>query len=771
MATIIIKNSTGSGAVPSSLTQGELAINVVDGKLFYGSGSGNIVKEFTGSGGGGGSTPPGGLTTQIQYNNAGVFGGVPVLTYDGTTLRVTGSFSGSLIGTSSWATNALTASYASNGGVTQLLAGPNITLSPTNGLGQVTVSSTAGGGGFNTATGSYGSFYDTTTQTNPVANVPRSMSFNSTDITNGVSISGSTSPFNTYIKTTNAGIYNIQFSAQVDKTDGGTDDIVIWLRKNGIDLTDTATTLTLPTNNSKVVAAWNWFVTSAAGDYYQIIWISADTDLRLLAEPITGTHPGIPSVILTANRVDQFLSNTGSFSGSFTGVFTGSLFGTASWANNATSASYVLNAISSSFATTASFAATASWANNALTASYVNTITQTKPGTFYLTFVDSNNSPEAPEQVFTNANITAVPSSGSISAVSIVSTQNLRATGSAIVSGSLVVTGSLQVGVPGVNLPAIDSTVGTLGRGTQTKIDWINAWLVNSSGLTVVDWESALLNDASGNSSVDATSRLLYDTALANSIDWESRFLYDATGVRAIAYDSRNLIYPNGTTYAINYGTQNQISMTGSVSVTGSFVVSGSSTFRNIGPAEFTGSVSSLNGFTGSLQGTASYATNAASVNTLKNIIGTTDGTLLSATTSNTLVRSVLIPANTVAVGDLVFIRVRARKSGTVGSLIQRLYINTSAAIGGSLVGTSTTMANTGLYQQIYRTLVVKSATVTETMQAGGAALTDDVVLTGAVANNNINWEVDQYLVVAHQNGSASDGSLNSFYHIQINKA
>jgi fibronectin-binding autotransporter adhesin len=46
MATIIIKNSTGSGAVPSSLTQGELAINVVDGKLFYGSGSGNVVKEF-----------------------------------------------------------------------------------------------------------------------------------------------------------------------------------------------------------------------------------------------------------------------------------------------------------------------------------------------------------------------------------------------------------------------------------------------------------------------------------------------------------------------------------------------------------------------------------------------------------------------------------------------------------------------------------------------------------------------------------------------------
>jgi hypothetical protein len=257
-------------------------------------------------------------------------------------VRSTGGFTGSLFGTSSYATQALSASYAANGGVTQLLAGPNITLSPIDGLGQVTVSATLSGSTiFNTATGSYGSFYDTTTQTNPVANIPRSMSFNSTDITNGVSISGSTNPFNTYIKTENAGIYNIQFSAQVEKTDSGTDVITIWLRKNGIDLTDSATKLTLSGNGTKVVAAWNWFASSAANDYYQIIWVSADTGMRLYAEPINDT-PGIPSVILTVNRVDQFLSNTGSFSGSFTGALTGT-------------ASYATQAVSASFATTSSF--------------------------------------------------------------------------------------------------------------------------------------------------------------------------------------------------------------------------------------------------------------------------------------------------------------------------------------------------------------------------------------------------------------------------------
>jgi len=236
--------------------------------------------------------------------------------------------------TASFVLNAVSASYASNGGVTQIIAGPNITVSPLSGKGQVTISSAGTGStSFNTATGSYGSFYDTTTQTNPVANVARSMSFNETAITNGVLISGSSNPFNTYIKTENPGVYDIQFSAQIDKTDSGADEIVIWLAKNGTALTDTATTLTLTGNNDKQVAAWNWFVNSAANDYYQIIWYSADTDLRILAETAGGGHPGIPSVIATVNRVDQFLSNTGSFSGSFNGSFTGSLLGTASYAD------------------------------------------------------------------------------------------------------------------------------------------------------------------------------------------------------------------------------------------------------------------------------------------------------------------------------------------------------------------------------------------------------------------------------------------------------
>jgi hypothetical protein len=72
--------------------------------------SGNILTV------GGVAATPGGTTTQLQYNNAGVLAGTSAITFDGTTLRATGSFTGSLVGaltgTASYATQALSSSYA-----------------------------------------------------------------------------------------------------------------------------------------------------------------------------------------------------------------------------------------------------------------------------------------------------------------------------------------------------------------------------------------------------------------------------------------------------------------------------------------------------------------------------------------------------------------------------------------------------------------------------------------------------------------------------------
>ena len=55
----------------------------------------------------------------------------------------------------------------------------------------------------------------------------------------------------------------------------------------------------------------------------------------------------------------------------------------------------------------------------------------------------------------------------------------------------------------------------------------------------------------------------------------------------------------------------NPITREGNVEITGSLIISGSSTFINIGPAIFSGSVTSVSGFTGSLLGTAESASYA----------------------------------------------------------------------------------------------------------------------------------------------------------------
>ena len=102
MATIITKFGSGSNNAPSSLNQGELAINVDDGKLFYGSGSGGNVRTITASLAlsasyliGGAVGTPGGANTTVQFNDGGVFSGSNNFTFNKTTnfLFITGGIS------------------------------------------------------------------------------------------------------------------------------------------------------------------------------------------------------------------------------------------------------------------------------------------------------------------------------------------------------------------------------------------------------------------------------------------------------------------------------------------------------------------------------------------------------------------------------------------------------------------------------------------------------------------------------------------------------
>lgn len=149
---------------------------------------------------------------------------------------------------------------------------------------------------------SYGSFYHTASMLNPVPGTANTMSLSTTDITNGVIISGS---INDKIKFLNPGVYNVQFSAQLDKTAAGPDFIIyIWIKQNNNDvpISNTAVT-TLGGSNAKTVAAWNWFVSASANDYVQLMWASAQSDARIQYNASPTYGPAVPSLIVTANKV------------------------------------------------------------------------------------------------------------------------------------------------------------------------------------------------------------------------------------------------------------------------------------------------------------------------------------------------------------------------------------------------------------------------------------------------------------------------------------
>lgn len=150
--------------------------------------------------------------------------------------------------------------------------------------------------GFN----NYGTFYDTTTQTNPVANAENLTTYNTTGEAFGITVEGSPA---TQLKVSKGGVYNFQFSAQFDVTGGGSASAYVWFKVNGTALPYTATKVVVGGPNAETVAAWNYLVTMNAGDYFELAWSSSSTSMVMLAEAASSPIPAVPSVIMTVTYV------------------------------------------------------------------------------------------------------------------------------------------------------------------------------------------------------------------------------------------------------------------------------------------------------------------------------------------------------------------------------------------------------------------------------------------------------------------------------------
>jgi hypothetical protein len=150
----------------------------------------------------------------------------------------------------------------------------------------------------------YGAFSDFTDQTTTI-NTATLMGLSVTDFTNGVTLDTGSK-----ITVANAGIYNLQFSAQLQNLDNAPQDVFIWLKQNGTDIAGSTGLVGMPARKSAGVPfhdikGWNYYLSMNAGDYVQIYWSTTNVDVTIQTYAASGTptKPSTASVVATLSFV------------------------------------------------------------------------------------------------------------------------------------------------------------------------------------------------------------------------------------------------------------------------------------------------------------------------------------------------------------------------------------------------------------------------------------------------------------------------------------
>lgn len=151
----------------------------------------------------------------------------------------------------------------------------------------------------------YGSFYDTTTQTAASTTTAYPITINTTAYSNTVTISNGS-----HINFRLAGLYNVQFSAQLANLDNAPQDIDIWFRQNGTDIPNSNSRFGVPARKSAgvpfhFIQTVNLYIRVNAGDYVELVWCTSNVAANIDAyvAGVTPTRPAVPSMIVTAQFV------------------------------------------------------------------------------------------------------------------------------------------------------------------------------------------------------------------------------------------------------------------------------------------------------------------------------------------------------------------------------------------------------------------------------------------------------------------------------------
>lgn len=145
---------------------------------------------------------------------------------------------------------------------------------------------------------SYGSFSATIDQTLGAINTATAVTLTGTLSSNDVTLlSGSR------MSVAKAGFYQIDGNIQVASSSASAKTAYFWLRKNGVDVSDTARALTVDINGGFTTIALHYTISLQVDDYVEIYWAADSTDIKLDALPASAFAPSSPSVLVTIDQL------------------------------------------------------------------------------------------------------------------------------------------------------------------------------------------------------------------------------------------------------------------------------------------------------------------------------------------------------------------------------------------------------------------------------------------------------------------------------------
>jgi hypothetical protein len=147
----------------------------------------------------------------------------------------------------------------------------------------------------------YGEFAATTNQLVAVIDTAYAVTFNTTNISNGVVIGTPASRIVVPVSGLYRGLLNIQFSS----TNSSIKNIWCWYRKNGTDVPNSARISTSDVNNGYLTISHDCTVSMEAGDYIEVMYAADSTNIYLHNVAATAFAPVAPAVTFSFVQLQQ----------------------------------------------------------------------------------------------------------------------------------------------------------------------------------------------------------------------------------------------------------------------------------------------------------------------------------------------------------------------------------------------------------------------------------------------------------------------------------